>query len=154
MSAACAHRRKALTDSVMRRDDSRSRSRLRPTLGVARSLGAWFGILALLVQLVVAVLPIPSYAASRGVVDDLVHICTTHHATPAGQESPQTPHRHSQCPLCVAVNLGASLLPPASGNIIDAVQCRPIGLPLVRVVGPLAAARYTPQQPRGPPPVF
>lgn len=135
----------------MRRDRPRPSRCLRSDPGPLRSLGAWFGVLALLVQLIVAVLPIPSYAASPGAGGDLTRICSTHHAAPAGNESPQTPHRQGQCPLCTAVNLGANLLPPPPGNLIGAVRSNSVALRFLRFAGPAETAHYTPQQPRGPP---
>lgn len=118
--------------------------------GVSRSLGVWFGVLALLVQLVVASLPLPSAAATLA-GGDLVRICTTHHATPADKPLPQIPHHHGQCPLCAAVGLGDSLLPPPVGHFI-AITRHDIALPVSWPdVPPPHGDHYTPQQPRGPP---
>lgn len=126
----------------------------RPEHGPARALGAWFGILALFVQLLVSVLPMPSAAATIGPDPTLTRICSTHHVDRLPGHAPQSPHGHAQCLVCVAVHLTADILPPPANVFIGRTR------PVFRAAlsgsfdGLIPSSHHHKQQPRGPPVTF
>jgi Protein of unknown function (DUF2946) len=127
---------------------------MKPTHRRLGRLGAWFGIIALLVQLLVSALPMPASAAMWGPGHDLNRICSTHHADKLPDRSPQAPHGHAQCPICVAAHLGTTTLPPPPRAFIGRVRTAAIQIAISSFDGVIASGISYSHQPRGPPNTF
>jgi Protein of unknown function (DUF2946) len=113
-------------------------------------MGAWLGILALLVQLVVSALPMPA-EASTGIDHDLSRICSTHQGEAKPDRAPQSPHQHTHCPVCAAAYAGTNTLPPPVGVFIGH---DPVGFVAARIDDfsrLIASGGASSHQPRGPP---
>jgi hypothetical protein len=138
----------------MIRFGSSRRKSARPAHGRPRPLGAWFGILALLVQLLVSALPMPSDAATTAFDHDLTRICSTHHPGGLPDRAPQPLHGHEHCVVCAAAQLGTSTLPPPAVIFIGrtrAAVTTTAGFGIDRLI---AATPSRSHQPRGPPATF
>lgn len=131
----------------------RSRTGL-PAHSRPRRFGAWFAILALLVQLLVSALPMPSSAATVGLDHDLTRICSTHHPAGLPDRAPQPLHGHGQCVVCAAAQLGATTLPPPAGVFIGRTEVAVIAVALSDFDGLVPSTPSRSHQPRGPPATF
>ena len=134
-----------LSAMPFRRSSSSSLTVFRAAL---RRLGAWVGVLALLLQLAA---PLPQAQASDLTAEGLFAPTCSVHVDDQGQASLPSAQDCAQCPLCM-VSLGDRLLPvPVSAAMAAPLPVRAAGLPVLSRPPPPPAAAHPPLPSRGPP---
>jgi len=128
-----------------RRSSSSSLAVFRAAFG---RLGAWVGVLALLLQLAA---PLPQAQASDLTAEGLFAPTCSVHVDDQGQASLPSAQDCAQCPICM-VSLGERLLSlPVSTAVAAPVPVLASGLPLLSRQTPPPAAAHPPLPSRGPP---
>lgn len=134
-----------LSPMPFRRSRSSSLAVFRAALG---RLGAWVGVLALLLQLAA---PLPQAQASGLTAEGLFAPTCSVHVDDQGQASLPSAQDCAQCPVCM-VSLGDRLLPvPVAVSAATPVPILASGLPLLSRQTPPPAAAHPPLPSRGPP---
>ena len=112
-----------------------------------RRLGAFLGVLALLVQMGVSLAhePVALGAAAPLFGAPLCHVGG------GGGSQPPAPEKSAVCPICLSVAANACFVAPPgpAGLALAAPAAAPLPLPLTST--PRRSARGDPAQPRGPP---
>lgn len=118
-----------------------------------RQVGALLGVLALLLQMGVALAHDPTglAALAPGLGLPLCHVASGDRTADPSQ-APAAPNKSAICPLCLGLAAGAAFIsPPAIGGVAIAASPQTALPHLPDIASPRHDRRGRPAQPRGPP---
>jgi hypothetical protein len=113
-----------------------------------RRLGAFLGMLALLLQMGV---PLAHDPMGLGALDPLLGAPLCHVGGSSGTDQPAAPDKSALCPICLGLAANACFLAPPSQPGIALAALPAIAPPLPSDPAPPHFHRGDPAQPRGPP---